>query len=538
MKNSRAYGHNKIDPMSIKCAVTHLSKPLNHLTNLSLKHHKFANSWRIARVIPIYKGGKKEKCNPDSYRPISLLSIQSKIVEKQVQSQLDTHMNNTKQWNRNNHAYKSRHSTTTTLMEMTDQIFRACDEHEIAIAVGVDQTAAFDSVNYNLLYQKMRSYNFDTTTIAWMQSYLEKRMQYVTVGAHDSTMQSVESGVPQGSVLGPSLYTLYVNEIPDIVNRYNICNSETHNTTNYLFNLNCNQCGSLPSFADDTTYVTSNKNRKLNQLRIMEIMAIITTTLNANFLTVNQGKTIICELMVKQKRTRMTEVPPSLNVITNEGIVKTIHPKRDTLLLGCTLQQNTTWQSHLNIGENALIPKLRKKLGSLKYVAKDFPTKAKLLLVNAHLISHMLYLIPLWAGTEKKYISKLQVTLNNAARFIWNEGKRTKTQHLMKKCGWLTVKEMGIHHTNIATWKVINWDTPANIKHQITVNDDVTISTSIPRLQNTNNSYRWRSIDSWNNQPQELRHCGNIGKFKILSKKWIIDARPPETGDNIDNNLQ
>ena len=152
----------------------------------------------------------------------------------------------------------------------------------IVVALGIDQTAAFDSVNYEILYKKMSRYNFDNRTIDWMKSYLEKRTQYVTVGAHDSMMLPVESGVPQGSVLGPSLYTLYVNEIPDIVNRYESCKNLVHNPTNELFSLNCKSCGSLPSYADDTTFVTSDRNRNTNQVRITEILEKITLVLNVN----------------------------------------------------------------------------------------------------------------------------------------------------------------------------------------------------------------------------------------------------------------
>ena len=102
----------------------------------------------------------------------------------------------------------------------------------------------------------------------------------------------------------------------------------------------------------------------------------------------------------------------------------------------------------------------------------------------------------------------------------------------MRSCGWLTVREHCIYHTNITTWKIIYWNTPANIVQHISVDDDAIVSTSLPRLQNTSRSYRWRAIDCWNNQPQEIRHCSNIGKFKKMSKKWIIDVRPPEPDEN------
>ena len=184
--------------------------------------------------------GIKVKSDPSSYRPISLLPVVSKLIEKAIQYQIVSYMNTSLQWNSNNHAYKQRHSTTTTLLEMTDLVYQACDERAIAVIMGVDQTAAFDSVEHTLLYKKLQLYNFDDSTIAWIKTYLENRSQYVVVGAHNSPMKPVISGVPQGSVLGPVLYTIFLNELPDIVNEYNTCNDTSHTPSPYLFGKNCN----------------------------------------------------------------------------------------------------------------------------------------------------------------------------------------------------------------------------------------------------------------------------------------------------------
>ena len=126
----------------------------------------------------------------------------------------------------------------------------------------------------------------------------------------------------------------------------------------------------------------------------------LTLILNANQLTVNAGKTLISVLMLKQKQAHLRDSPPSLNVLTTQGTAKTIAAEKETLLLGCTLQNNTTWQLHLETGHNALIPKLRKRLGALKYIGKDLSQKANLLLVNSYMISTLLYLLPVWAGTD------------------------------------------------------------------------------------------------------------------------------------------
>ena len=122
--------------------------------------------------------------------------------------------------------------------------------------------------------------------------------------------------------------------------------------------------------------------------------------------------------MMKQKMARIHGEPPSISVLDQDNNMKTIKAGKDTLLLGATLQDNTTWQSHLETGDNALIPKIRRKLGVIKHIARDFTQEAKLLLINGYVMNQILYLIPLWSGTCEKYLQKLQVTLNNSARFV------------------------------------------------------------------------------------------------------------------------
>ena len=248
---------------------------------------------------------KKVKTDPGSYRPISLLPVVSKLIEKSIQSQIISFMEQSHQWNSNNHAYKPKHSTTTTLLELSDTIFQACDEKSIAVVMGIDQMAAFDSVLHNILYEKLRLYNFDNDTISWIRSYLEHRTQYVVVGAHSSSMVPVDNGVPQGSVLGPVLYTLYLNELPDLINEYKYCEDDVHTPSANLFGTNCDRCRSLPSYADDTSYVTYIRDRATNLQRIEQILARIKSFLNNNKLTVNEGKTVLIKQMMKQKRARI-----------------------------------------------------------------------------------------------------------------------------------------------------------------------------------------------------------------------------------------
>ena len=128
-------------------------------------------------------------------------------MEHAIQKQILNYMDESKQWNKNLHGYRELHSTTTTLLQVTDFINEAADEGQISNAMLIDQSAAFDMVDPEILDQKLALYKFSDKTRNWLRSYLSHRSQYVNVGAAKSNIRSVKIGVPQGSVLGPILYT-------------------------------------------------------------------------------------------------------------------------------------------------------------------------------------------------------------------------------------------------------------------------------------------------------------------------------------------
>ena len=307
---STASGFDTIETNILKIAAEEIASPLNYIINLSMSTSIVPNKWKIGRVIPLWKGKGKDKLAPESYRPVSLLPSLSKIAEKTVQEQMYRHMDTNKLWNPNHHAYRLNHSTTTALSQLTDLMYEASENKQIAIAMSVDETAAFDCINFNVLYQKMELYKFDATTNAWFQNYLQNRSQFVAIGAHSSNFQKLEHGVPQGSILGPTIFNLYINELPDIVNDYGSCSNDNHEPSEKLFNNNCNFCGCLPGYADDAVYVVASTSREWNQERMIIMLDRITKILNANSLSVNKSKTIIQEIMLKQKRCKTKGVPP------------------------------------------------------------------------------------------------------------------------------------------------------------------------------------------------------------------------------------
>ena len=312
------------------------------------------------------------------------------------------------QFNQNLHGYRNNHSTTSALLQLSNTILQATDSNLISTLVTIDESAAFDCVNFKVLNKKLQIYNFDVKTREWMDNYLEDRCQYVEIGVKKSEIMEIHQGVPQGSILGPLLFSIYTNELPEVV-RQPECEDPAHGKNAELFGDNCRHCGSVPCYADDATFVVETKNRDLSQKKIEDATTKMKNFLNSQDLCVNMEKTSIIECMVKQKRSRTMGEKPSLSIQKESGEQVTIHPKKHIRLLGMNLEENLAWNSHLLHGEKPVLPALCRQLGALKHISKQISMKSRRVLANGLIVSKILYGITLWSGTYETNMKKCRL---------------------------------------------------------------------------------------------------------------------------------
>ena len=523
--NTTSAANDRLDALALKHGAKILHGPITHIINCSIKTLKFASKWKIGKLLPLHKGKGLDPMDPKSYRPISLLPVIGKITERILQKQIMEFMESSGQLNENHHSYRKQHSTVTAMLQISDTIFNGCNDNKITTLVTLDQSAAFDVLSHVTLRDKLKLYNFSDSVLKWLDSYLNYR-SHVSIGTRNSNYTNVKSGVPQGSVLGPILYVLYVNELPALMNNDN-CDDEAHvrDEESVLFTENCKSCGQMPTYADDSTVVITTKTRFAAQERIIVVINKVKNFLAANSLSLNLGKSEIVETMVRQKRVRMHGLPPQLSVSKPDGSLKVILAKESCRLLGANLNRDSTWSHQLVLGEKPVLKNLRSVLGVLTHLSKYLPKKSQLLLANGLFISRLLYLLPMWGELPQRDMKMLQILMNKCAHMILGLPRKTRTRTLMIECRWLYFRELIVFHSLVQMFKIVNFGTPVNIRRKLTIDPDRKIHTSIGRLKITRDSFCWRTIRAWNLLPAHLINCVKLSTFKKDLHKHLIGGR-------------
>ena len=378
----KAYGPNSIPSLVLHHMQSELSKPLSWIANICLISGIHPDKLKIAKIATIFKKGSRlQTCN---YRPISLLSNINKIFEKVVYSRVFSFLNKNNSIYNLQYGFRPKYSTSHALIHITEQIREALDSGKIACGVFVDFQKAFDTVNHHILLKKLAHYGIRGTMNDWFKSYLHNRKQYVSVLGFDSEALDTKHGVPQGSVLGPLLFLIYINDLH---------RSIKHSSTTH--------------FADDTHLLKIDDSIYSLQSKMNSDLKGLCCWLRANKIALNAAKT---ELIIFRK----PQTPRPLLNIKIDG--KIISPSSNIKYLGLYLDEYLNGSAHCD----KLQTKLRRSNGMLAKSRHYLRQNPQNILNVYHSIfsSHMIYGCQIWGQNDSRYLKKIQVLQNNALRLV------------------------------------------------------------------------------------------------------------------------
>ena len=360
---NRATGANGISAKLIKISASHIAAPLTWIINLSLRTGVMPATWKHARVSPIYKAGDKAECG--NYRPISVLCGISKVIERHVHDALYIYLTQHSLLFSAQSGFRHGHSCETALLRMIDIWAAAIDRGDINGVILLDFRKAFDMINHECLLKKLNIYQCDDNANMWFRSYLTGRTQQTSFRGHLSETAAITAGVSQGSILGPLLFILYMNDLPHHI----------HND--------------IDMFADDSTLHTSGPNIEEIQLSLQTDLNVITTWCTDNKVVINTSKTMTMLITTQQRRHHLQN--DQLSITLNELNLQQVNQQK---VIGVVVDGNLKWREHVNDVYN----KISQTLALFRRIKQFLPQWTRILFYNSYIMPHLDYCVTVWGG--------------------------------------------------------------------------------------------------------------------------------------------
>lgn len=482
LKSSNSAGIDGVSSNVLKRSAKIVVKPLTFLINASIFNGEFPTVLKNAKIIPLFKKGDSTLL--DNFRPVALLPTISKILERVIYNRIVNFANKNNIFSICQHGFLKGKSTETAIMDFLTKLYENLNKNMKSMGLFMDLSKAFDLINHRLLLNKLQCYGLRGKIHDWLESYLSSRTQLVEVNGIRSELEEVSIGVPQGSVLGPLLFLLYINDLPQCISDNN-----------------------LIMFADDTSYLSGKSSVDDAKYDIQDKLKSFTAWFQENRLFLNASKTVFINFT------------PRISNILQSSLIKINHKSiqqvDSTKFLGVFIDNAINWESHTEYLAKKLTP-VCYALYRLQHIINSGTVIAY---YYAHFYSRLSYGIMFWGMSHNAdRIFKLQ---KMALRNIANATRRTSCRDLFKKFNILPLASIYILKTLIYVKTNINIFSKNNFNHDYNtrMGDDLLIP--IHNLTTYEHNPLYIGIKLYNKLPLEIKSIHNINQFKNKLKSLL-----------------
>ena len=495
--------NSSIDILSFDCKLLKLASTcivtsLTHLFNLSIQCAIVPKDWKYSRVTPIYKGSGDMK-NCSNYRPISVIGHVAKLFEKEIQCQLLTYLVSHDFISLDQYAYKKFHSTSTCLHTTIDEWLQNMDDNLKTGVTFLDISKCFDTINHKLLISKLCKYGIRNDESKLFQSYLMDRCQSVYYNNELSDALNINIGVPQGSNLGPLLFILFINDLP-----------------NFIAN------GRVTMYADDTIiYCKGNDIDEISN-NLNECLERASKWFSENCLVLNANKTV--SMLIGSNSNLDNECDLSLKLDNCE-----VQNVPVTKYLGVHVDASLKFDKHIH----ETVKKINGKLAWLGRLRLTLPQNLLELVYKTYVLPLFDYACTVWGCTNAN-VNIIQRLQNRAARIITGcfDIINVRGISLVKSLKWQNMQERINYFLCIHMYNCIHGNAPQHLVNSIVMACDAhEINTRLSNMLNVilpecqsqlfNRSFMYRASIVWNTLPEELKDCTTLDLFKSKVKVYF-----------------